>query len=458
MTCVDFSPWVLFVDLGIASGLILLGQLIRAKVRFVQELFLPASLLAGFLGLAFGPNGLGYLPFSGNIGVYPGILITLVFGALPLASEKAPFREIFDRVGNLWAYSQVGMILQWGIGALFGMFILGGVWKDLNPAFGLMLASGFAGGHGTAAAIGAAFKGLGWEDAGTLAMTSATVGVVSAVVGGLILAKWGSRKGYSHFLTTFDDMPTELKTGLIPPDRRHPGGFDTVSSISIDPVAFHLALIFLASLGGYYLSKLAGAYIPKVSLPVFSCAFVVGIVMNHVLQGTGASTYVDKKTMGRLSGTFTDLLVAFGIASIKLPVVIKYALPLACLFVFGIVYCLFVFSWLTPRIIRSYWFEKGLFTWGWMTGTMAMGIALLRIVDPELKSKALDDFAFAYLPIAPVEILVVSFSPVLFVEGKGLYFIGACVAYGLAVWLFAAAKGWFHLKPNEKKVTLERLS
>ena len=30
---------------------------------------------------------------------------------------------------------------------------------------------------------------------------------------------------------------------------------------------------------------------------------------------------------------------------------------------------------------------------------MAMGIALLRIVDPKLSSKAMDDYAMAYLPI-----------------------------------------------------------
>lgn len=442
----DFSPWVLFVDLGLISGLILIGNIIRARVKFVQELFLPASLIAGFLGLALGPNGLNFLPFSSNIGVYPGIFIALVFGALPLASEKVPFKEIVDRVGNLWAYSQIGMILQWGLGCLFGILVIGAVWENINPAFGLMLASGFTGGHGTAAAIGTAFESLGWEEARTLAMTSATVGVVSAIVGGLIIIKWGSRKKYTNFITDFDDMPVELRTGLIPPENREYGGKDTISSISLDPLAFHVALIFITALGGYYLSKIASAAIPKVSIPVFSTAFIVGIVLNHFLHTTGASSYVDKKTLGRLSGTFTDLLVAFGVASISLPIVVKYALPLTLLFVFGLLYCLFIFVWLSPRLIKHYWFEKAIFTWGWMTGTMAMGIALLRIVDPKLKSEALDDFAFAYLPIAPVEILVVTFSPMLFATGNGWFFIGGAIGYGILVWIIAQMRGWFSFK------------
>ena len=41
--------------------------------------------------------------------------------------------------------------------------------------------------------------------------------------------------------------------------------------------------------------------------------------------------------MGRISGTATDYLVFFGIASIKLAVIVKYAAPLALLLLCGIV-------------------------------------------------------------------------------------------------------------------------
>ena len=41
------SFWDVVLDFGLMSGLILLGQLLRAKVKVFQELFIPASLLAG---------------------------------------------------------------------------------------------------------------------------------------------------------------------------------------------------------------------------------------------------------------------------------------------------------------------------------------------------------------------------------------------------------------------------
>ena len=51
---------VLF-DFCIISALLFVSKIIRTKVRFVQKLYIPTALLAGFLGLALGQQGGGYL-------------------------------------------------------------------------------------------------------------------------------------------------------------------------------------------------------------------------------------------------------------------------------------------------------------------------------------------------------------------------------------------------------------
>ena len=149
-----FTPWTLFTDLGFVSILLLIGKIIRVKVKLIQQLFIPPSLIAGLLGLTFGPNGLGWIPLSSEIGTYAAILIALVFGALPLSSPNVSMKEITERVGPMWAFAQIGMLLQWGCMGLFGLFVIKLIWPDLNDAFGIMLSTGFYGGHGTAAAIG----------------------------------------------------------------------------------------------------------------------------------------------------------------------------------------------------------------------------------------------------------------------------------------------------------------
>ena len=71
----NFTPWTLFVDLGVISCLLLICKWMRVKLRLMQKFFIPPSLAAGFLGLAFGPGGMDVLPLSSQLGTYAGILI-----------------------------------------------------------------------------------------------------------------------------------------------------------------------------------------------------------------------------------------------------------------------------------------------------------------------------------------------------------------------------------------------
>lgn len=438
-----FTPWVFLTDLGIISALILVGKLIRVKVKLVQKLFIPPSLIAGVLGLAFGPNGLGWLPLSGSMGTYAAVLIALVFGSLPLSSPKFSVKEVAGRVGPMWAYASIGMLLQWAVAGLFGLFVLKMIWPNLHDAFGVMLSTGYYGGHGTAAAIGEAFNGLGWDEAASLGMTTATVGVILAIVGGLVFIKWAAKNKHTAFISDFSDLPGELRSGLIPQEKRESVGDATTSSISIEPLTFHIALVFFVAFLGYALSVGVKQWYPQLELPVFSCAFIVGLLLKKCFDATGVTDYICPQVTQRIGSMSTDLLVAFGVASIKLGVVVKYAVPLIVLCVAGIFIVYAITFYFGKRLSRTYWFERTIFAWGWWTGTMAMGIALIRIVDPKLASKAMDDYALAYLPIAPVEILLITFVPILFVNGMGLWLSLGCLVLSLLIILLARKMGWW---------------
>jgi ESS family glutamate:Na+ symporter len=434
-----FNPWTLFVDIGIISLLLLLGKLMRVKIKFIQKLFIPPSLLAGFIGLALGPHGFDVLPISSQTGTYAGILIAFIFGALPLTSQKTKGNQ---EIGAMWVYSQTGMLLQWAFGGLLGLLVLSQFWP-LSPAFGITMPSGYCGGHGTAAAIGQAFGQLGQDEILTLAMTAATFGIVASVILGLIFVKWGTKNKQTAYLADYKDLPSELRTGLLPQEKRESMGESTCSSISIDSLTFNLAIISAIALGGYGISKLAAYYMPGFELPVFSCAFVAGIIIKKMLDKTRASESICPQTVGHISGAMTDYLVAFGIASIKLSVVLEYIVPLAILLLSGLAVTLIYVFFMGRKLMKECWFEKALFTWGWFTGTMAMGIALLRVVDPKMKSRCMDSYALAYLFIAPVEIALITFAPVAFVNGYGLLFASICLVAALGVLSVAYFKKWF---------------
>ena len=95
----EFSPWTLFTDVGIISLLLLLGKLIRVKVQLAQRYFIPPSLMAGFMGLVFGPGGLDWLPLSNNMGIW---LFAFRFGEQE-QQKREPCETNVDLLANRYA-------------------------------------------------------------------------------------------------------------------------------------------------------------------------------------------------------------------------------------------------------------------------------------------------------------------------------------------------------------------
>src|SRR5699024_5579779 len=184
----------------------------------------------------------------------------------------------------------------------------------------------------------------------------------------------------------------------------------------------------------------------------FSLAFVVGLVVQRILVRTGGETYVSKEVISRISGSATDILVAFGIASISVSVVLDYMVPLLLLFAIGLVIAYFFFAILSQRFFPQHWFERGIFTWGWNTGTVAMGIALLRIVDPHAKSKTLDDYGLAYIPIAPVEIMLIIFGPLFIINSQSFLFVGLCLLASAIIFFIAYKNKWMTFGKQQSTV------
>ena len=56
-TFTDYTPWSLFVDLGLISFLMLIGKIARVKIKLIQKLFIPPSLIAGVLVFALKAGG-----------------------------------------------------------------------------------------------------------------------------------------------------------------------------------------------------------------------------------------------------------------------------------------------------------------------------------------------------------------------------------------------------------------
>ena len=307
-----------------------------------------------------------------------------------------------DRIGSYFSYKVLAQAIQFSLAPLFSILVISKLFPDINYGFGLLLASGFSGGHGTAAAVGSTFQRLGDTDAMDIAMTCATVGILAGIFGGLFFIKLGTKRGWTKYVKSFQYISGDLKTGLIPDEKRKSMGQEPVSSMVLDPLAWHLAILLVASGAGMLLNKWI-FNVTGLDLPTYLVAFLIAIVMFLVFKKVGVSKYVDENVISRISGTATDYLVFFGIASIKISVIVKYAVPLAMLLLCGIVIVVITLMFFGPAMNKGSWFERSIFVFGYSTGVFAIGFILLRIVDPENLSKTLNDTAFAAPFTTPIE-------------------------------------------------------
>lgn len=201
-------------DFAIAGGLILLSQLLRSRVKLFQQLFIPASLLAGFIALFLGDQFLNVISWSEYSGDYTWVLVVLVFVSVGLPGIK--FTKVEgERIGSYFFYQLGTFALQFSIPVLITCLVLSKANMGVDDRFGLLLAAGFMGGHGTAAAVGATFEKLGFSAATDIAMTFATAGILAGVFGGIAFIKWATKKGYTQYIHDFSQISDDLRTGMV---------------------------------------------------------------------------------------------------------------------------------------------------------------------------------------------------------------------------------------------------
>lgn len=419
----EFTPWSLLVDAGLIGLLLAAGTLLRAVIKPLQNLMIPASVIAGFLGLALGPAGLSWLPFSDQLETYTSVLIVLVFACLAMTGEFN-FLKIGRSIGSFASYSVLMYSSQVVVGMLLALLIFVPLFNT-SESFGVLLFAGWAGGFGSAAAVGQVFGDAGEPELQSLAFTSATVGILISIIGGIILAKIGAKRGHVIEFSGMSKIPRDMRTGVLDQSQNRPAvGTHTFSASSVESLAFQLGIILAISAGAYGVSEFLGGLVPEATFPVFSIAFAVGLVVRYLFKLAKTSRFVDGNSMRSISGASTDVLIVCGIASIMPTLVVDYVVPLIIMFIVGLVLVLSMGVFVSPRVLLDARFEKQLFTWGWTTGAVAAGIALLRIVDPKLKSRTLEDFALAYIAVAPVEIIAVTFVPTLILAGAAWAVVG----------------------------------
>jgi len=404
--------------------LLLIGHSLRTRVRLLQRLYLPSCVIGGLAGLVV-------LQVAGSVGSpvpaewtagwgkLPGILINVVFACLFLGVTLPKLSRIWGHAGPQVVY---GQIVAWGqyvvgIGLVLAVLIpafdlpalLGG--EKQAQMFAGILPVGFEGGHGTAAGMGPVFTELGWEGGKDFALASATGGIVSAILVGMALVNWASRRGYTVRRQDPSDVAEDDVVGIIPVDRRPIAGRLSVSSDSIEAFSLHLGMVGVAILIGWVLKQgLLGVQhlvAPNVrtgilsSFPLFPLCMLGGLVVQVWEDKCDRHKLIDLGLMRRIQNAALDFLVVAAIATIRVDVVSRGLVPLLILIAAGIVWNVFCVLVLARRLLPDAWFERSIAEMGQSMGVTATGLLLLRVVDPDYETPAADAFAYKQLVHEP---------------------------------------------------------
>lgn len=390
---------------------LLIGMFLRAKVPFFRKLLLPASVIGGFIGLALGPQVLGVIPFPEDYlntwSLLPSILIVPIFAAAPLGNGMGTERS--RKKNGILSYGPTVLLmcalfsavscLQGVVGYGVNLLFTAMGW-DIYRTFGWELSQGFAGGHGTASAIGGILQDFQlnyWETAQSVGVTMATIGLLGGMLIGIWMIKRANDRGeIAEF--NVGGIPETTARGIVT-DVEQQGsiGREMSLSSSLDPLTIHLAIILMGCGIAYWVrSVLGGINSAFSSCPVWFYALVVMYLVNHVLCRLKLDWMIDKKVKARVTGPMSDIAICGAIASCNVSAVLDLLAPIGVMCILG-----FLAAWVTFPIARrvfrgNYAFERMIVCWGANTGVTITGMMLLKICDPDYKTPALAEFSMAF--------------------------------------------------------------
>jgi len=357
------------------------GELLRRGVPGLKGLGIPSCILAGVLGLALGPSAAGLLPFDVSV------LESLVYHALAvvfIAVGLQPAEAVAGPVGPGVRSFTFGIPLMQSLQIALGLglvLLIGAVGVAApHPGLGALLALGFEQGPGQALAMGAAWEELGLRDGADIGLIMAAMGYGWSIVVGLPLVLWGRKRGLIQPAAPRGVEPRSSET-----EDASPAGAG-----ALDPFTTQLVLIAGCYLITWLLCR--GLFALLGMVEVWGFHFIVGtgvaMAVRPLLARLPGGGPVDGRAMGRISGVTVDLMTTASLAAVQLAVLDANLLPVLLITSLGGLLTLIACLWLASRAFPEAPFEHAVVWFGMSTGTLAMGLALLRIIDPGMRSPA----------------------------------------------------------------------
>lgn len=357
-------------------GTILAVTMLLLRLKPFQKSRIPYSIIAGLIVLFLGPQLIDWLPMDTEaleFVVYHGLALTFIAIGLQAPPEGASSKNTFAMgiAMPMMAVAQgfIGLAIVVLMPLIFS--------ESLHPGLGLLLPLGFNQGPGQALSLGEAWSANGLENGGQIGLILAAVGFGWSIVVGIPLVLWLKKhQGFAtHLKDTENDRVIE----------------DDLDSNQLSHSIALVCMVYIACYG--VLSLLNGLLESKPGLQsmIWGFHYLIALIIAVGARKGYAALFrkdIDKSSLQQLANVSVDWVTCAAIAAIQLSVLSQNWLPILLLSAFGLLITLCLVLWWSSRGFTQDRSEHAIVWFGASTGTLPMGLALLRMVDPKLQSSA----------------------------------------------------------------------
>ena len=436
---------------GWASIMLCIGMLLRAKISVFRNMLVPASVLAGIIGVIFVNVTMEMgIDIGTDTEMYTSVvnhLFTVSFISISLTST--PKGESNGAKNVMKGAVSMGFVwcLLYGLTPIIatGILYLFGSVTDMEPGYGMLIQFAFCQGPGQSAAYGAIFEQFGWADASMVAITFASIGFIVAFLIGIPAAKLGVKRGIAKNCGKIDEAI--LKGYFRKEEQTEYMVKDTTCNSNIETLAFHFALIglcYILAVGiGHLLSYIPGFLGTSMSSMMFMNGMYAAYIVKWIIGKLHLDFLQENVLQSKITGWTADYLVVCAFMAVSVNIISRWMIPILAVVVVITAVTFAVCFYFGQRIGGSNDFERTLGLYGTCTGTVPSGIALVRIVDPEFRtttSVELGAMNLVMLASTPIYLFILAYASGSMTLSVTLIGLAVCVAAYLV--LLKLTKSW----------------
>ncbi len=434
-----------------------IAKVIKEKLGLFKSIVMPTSLLAGFLGLIFGPELLGAVKVelfgqSFRLGLqfdpdyYESILFFfMIIGFVSLTLTERQSKQNRQSIDS-GLFIVATYIFQGLIGLMVLYFMAATFKPEIFTGLGLILPLAFGQGPGLASSIGESWDkttGIGYIQ--QYGLTLAAIGFIVGGVIGVILLNYYIRK-YKLNVVRLKDLKG-VKTKQVDFETLNEVNFNDNLLVQIVWLSLIFLLTYLVSYGFYHLMLPLGEIGKTIGDLILGFSYLFGVFIAigfrgllRVMESRGhrAKPLINDYMMHNISAFALNVMITASIMAIKISSIKDYWELLIIITIVGTIGTLLFVPLLGRYVFRQNPNHYIITMFGMLTGVAATGLALLRGIDPDLETDTADNVVVLGSAIAApigIPMMVLLGFPVIAYTNPDLDYYNYLMITGLIIYL-----------------------